>query len=259
MVRGGGERRWRDGLLIIGTVAGLIAAWQALATASAASRAVVPLPLEALRALFQEARNGRLFADTVASVFRVCTGFTLAVAMAVPLGLWLGHRRTARVAFTPLINFFRSISPLAWIPFAILWFGIGDVPAVFLIWMASFFPMLLATVAAVANIPSIYFRVADDYQLRGAELLLKVTLPAIAPSLITGLRLAAGLSWMVVVAAEMIAGRDGLGFAIWDARNGVRMDVLTVNMVVIGVIGVAIDRFLRGMTRFASIRWAYDR
>ena len=159
----------------------------------------------------------------------------------------------------PVVNFFRSLSPLAWIPFAILWFGIGDLPTVFLIFMASFFPVVLATAAAVANIPSVYFRVARDYGFSNNEVLTKVTLPAIAPQVITSLRVTAGLAWLVVVAAEMIAGRAGLGFAIWDARNGLRMDLLVSGMIVIGVIGVVIDRVLLQLTRISSVRWGYER
>jgi NitT/TauT family transport system permease protein len=133
------------------------------------------------------------------------------------------------------------------------------VPAIFLIFMASFFPTVLATAAAVASIPAVYFRVAEDYGFRGAELLTQVTLPAIAPQVITALRVTAGVAWLVVVAAEMIAGRDGLGFAIWDARNGLRMDLLVVGMIVIGVIGVVIDRLLVRLMKLPSVRWGYER
>ncbi len=111
----------------------------------------------------------------------------------------------------------------------------------------------------MAGIPAVYFRVAGDYGFRGAELLTQVTLPAIAPQVITALRVTAGVAWLVVVAAEMIAGRDGLGFAIWDARNGLRMDLLVVGMIVIGIIGVLIDRLLVRFTRWPSVRWGYDR
>jgi len=204
-------------------------------------------------------RTGRLIDDIVASLFRVTTGFGLAALTGIPVGLWLGNHARARVAFLPLINFFRSLSPLAWIPFAILWFGIGDLPTVFLIFMASFFPLVLATVAAVANIPSVYFRVAGDYRFSGTEVLTKVTLPAVAPQVITSLRVTAGLAWLVVVAAEMIAGRAGLGFAIWDARNGLRMDLLVCGMIVIGVIGIVLDRILLQLTKIPSVRWGYER
>ena len=159
----------------------------------------------------------------------------------------------------PADNFFRNLSPLAWIPFAILWFGVGDAPTSFLIFLATVFPIALATVAAVAGIPSVYFRVARDYGLTGSRLLTEVMLPAIMPQVITALRVTAGLAWVVVVAAEMIAGRDGLGFAVWDARNGLRMDLLVVAMVAIGLIGIAIDRLLVRLTRVPSVRWGYER
>src|SRR5213592_4758928 len=107
----------------------------------------------------------------------------LAVVLGVPVGLWLGHHVRSRFALLPGINFFRSLSPLAWIPFAILWFGIGDPPAIFNIFMASFFPLALATTSAVAAIPSVYFRVAEDYGIRGSEMLRRITLPAILPEL----------------------------------------------------------------------------
>jgi NitT/TauT family transport system permease protein len=233
--------------------------WTLLAWLRIFPESVFPSPAAVARGFVEEVRSGRLLDDIVASLFRVTTGFALAVFTGIPAGLWLGHHARARTAFLPLINFFRSLSPLAWIPFAILWFGIGDLPTVFLIFMASFFPLVLATVAAVASIPSVYFRIASDYGFGSIETLTNVTLPAIAPQVITSLRVTAGLAWLVVVAAEMIAGRAGLGFAIWDARNGLRMDLLVCGMIVIGVIGIVIDRILIQLTRIPSVRWGYER
>jgi NitT/TauT family transport system permease protein len=218
-----------------------------------------PSPLDVVHGFIEKATLGTLFDDVVASLFRVTMGFGLAVGLGIPLGLWLGLRVRVRLALLPAVNFFRSLSPLAWIPFAILWFGIGDVPSIFLIFMTAFFPMVLATSAAVAGIPTVYFRVAQNYDIRGRQFLSQVTLPAIAPSVITSLRVTAGLSWVVVVAAEMIAGRDGLGFLIWDARNQLRPDLVVVGMVIIGIIGVLIDRLLVRLTLLPSVRWGYER
>ena len=233
--------------------------WWALSLARVFPEAAFPSPLDVGLGFLEEVRTGRLFNDLVASLFRVTTGFVLAALSGIPLGLWLGQQPRLRLALLPSVNFFRSLSPLAWIPFAILWFGIGDAPAIFLIFMASFFPIVLATLAAVASIPTVYFRVAHDYGFRGTELFRRVTLPAIAPQVITALRVTAGLAWVVVVAAEMIAGRDGLGFAIWDARNGLRMDLLVVGMIVIGVVGVEIDRLLVRLMRIPCVWWGYER
>jgi NitT/TauT family transport system permease protein len=249
----------RVSILAIAAPALLVIAWGALASFGLFPPSLFPHPADVARGFASELRSGRLLDDTVASLFRVGSGFLLAVVLGVPAGLLLGQSARAREAFLPLVNFFRSLSPLAWIPFAILWLGIGDPPAIFLIFMSAFFPIVLSTCAAVANIPSVYFRVARDLGLEGALLLREVTLPAIAPQLITALRVTAGLAWLVVVAAEMIAGRDGLGFAIWDARNGLRTDLLVATMFVIGAIGVVLDRLLVRLQQVPSVRWGYER
>jgi NitT/TauT family transport system permease protein len=237
----------------------MVVAWGLVSWAHLFPTSLFPRPWDVARGVWLEAASGRLLNDTIASLFRVSAGFLLAVALGIPCGLLLGHSARGRQAFLPIVNFFRSLSPLAWIPFAILWLGIGDAPAIFLIFMAAFFPIVLSTTAAVAGIPSVFFRVARDLGISGPRLLTGVTLPAIAPQVITTLRVVAGLSWLVVVAAEMIAGRDGLGFAVWDARNGLRIDLLAAEMLVIGVIGVALDRVLVQLTRIPSVRWGYER
>lgn len=243
----------------LGVLLAVLAFWAGICSLRLFPPSTFPSPAMVVAGFGQEVRSGRLFDDLVASLFRVSAGFLLAVVLSVPFGLWLGHHLRARIALLPAVNFFRNLSPLAWIPFAILWFGIGDRPAVFLIFMSSFFPMALAVIAAVASIPAVYFHVARDYGLSGARLLTGVTLPAIMPQFITTLRVTAGVAWMVVVAAEMIAGRDGLGFAIWDDRNGLRTDLMVCHMVVIGLIGIGLDRLLVQLTRLPNVRWGYER
>lgn len=246
-------------LLPLAVVAALIAVWTAVWASGAFHESAFPSPQAVVKAFGEELRSGRLFNDLITSLFRVSVGFGLAVLLGVPLGLWMGQKLAARAAFLPIINFFRNLSPLAWMPFAILWFGVGDASAIFLIFLAAFFPVILATMAAVAGIPAVYFRVAQNYGITGLERLTQVTLPAILPQVITTLRVTAGLSWLVVVAAEMIAGRDGLGFAVMDSRNGLRTDLLVVEMIVIGLIGVVLDRLLVQLTKIESVRWGYER
>jgi len=227
----------------------LLAAW------SAAASRDIPSPVAVGRAFLQEAKSGRLLDDSVASLFRVSVGFGLAALAGVPLGLWMGRSLSARSALLPAVNFLRSISPIAWIPFAILWFGIGDLPAIFIIFLASFLPLALSTMSAAATIPQVYFRVARDYGIPER----KILLPAVLPELITALRVSAGIAWMVVVAAEMIAVRSGLGFLILDARNGLRTDLVIVGMIVIGAIGIGLDRVLARLARISSVRWGFER
>lgn len=218
-----------------------------------------PSPPAVWLGFVSEVQTGRLTRNLIASFYRVGVGFLLAVVLSLPTGLLMGQNERLRAALLPSVNFFRALSPLAWIPFAVLWFGIGDAPAIFLIFMASFFPLCLAVLAAVANIPAVYYQVAQDYQLTGVRMLFEVTIPAIMPQYITSLRVAAGVAWMVVVAAEMLAGKDGLGFAVWDSRNGLRTDLLVCQMFVIGAMGVALDRALVQLTRLPSVRWGYER
>ena len=246
-------------LLPLLVVAALIALWTVVWASGAFHESAFPSPQSVVRGFVEELKSGRLINDLITSLFRVSVGFGLAVLLGLPLGLWMGQKVAARLAFLPIINFFRNLSPLAWMPFAILWFGVGDSPAMFLIFLSVFFPVVLATMAAVANIPKVYFRVAQNFGIDGLERLTQVTLPAILPQIITTLRVTAGLSWLVVVAAEMIAGRDGLGFAVMDSRNGLRTDLLVVQMIVIGLIGVVLDRLLVQLTRIQSVRWGYER
>jgi NitT/TauT family transport system permease protein len=253
------DRRFTGPWLALAGPAALVAVWAVTAELRVFPESLFPTPWAVVRALGAELANFRLVDDAIASLFRVGLGFLMAAGLGVPAGLLLGRSAWARQAFLPMVNFFRSLSPLAWIPFAILWLGIGDPPAIFLIFMAAVFPIVLSTSAAVANIPSVYFRVGRDLGLDGLDLLRQVTLPAIAPHVITALRVTAGLSWLVVVAAEMLAGTDGLGFAVWDARNGLRIDLLAAAMTVIGLIGVAIDRLLVRLMALPSVRWGYER
>ncbi len=240
------------GLVILG-------AWWIASAAGAFPVGTVPSPPEVGTAFAEEIASGRLITDIIASLYRVAWGFTGGVLAAVPLGLVIGRSLATRQALLPWVNFFRSLSPIAWIPFAIVWFGVGDPPAIFILFIAVFFQITLATSAAVATVPKIYYRVAEDMGLSDADLLFKITLPAIMPQLVTALRVAIGVAWMVVVAAEMIAVRSGLGYLIVDARNGLRMDLVVCGMITIGAIGIGLDVLFARLTRIPSVRWGFDR
>jgi NitT/TauT family transport system permease protein len=219
----------------------------------------LPSPGDSLKSFQEEIDSGRLSNNIIASLWRVALGFVMSTGLGIPIGLFIGQYASAKHAFLPVPNFFRFLSPLAWIPFAILWFHIGDLPAIFLIFMATFFPLVLTTISAVANIPGIYFCVAKDYHYKGFERITKVTLPAVLPQLITGLRICYGIAWVVIVAAEMVGCQDGLGYGIWDARNGLRLDIAVSYMLVIGVLGMVIDRLLTQLIKLPNVRWYYER
>lgn len=238
---------------------GLLLIWYFISYINLFPAYALPSPGAVLKSFREEMLAGRLINDVIASLWRVAVGFVISATLGIPVGLWLGQHLHARQAFVPMLNFFRFLSPLAWIPFAILWFHIGDKPAIFLIFMATFFPLVLATMSAVATIPSIYFRVAQDYNYKGIELLTKVTFPAVLPQVITALRVSYGIAWVVIVAAEMVGCQDGLGYGIWEARNGLRLDSAVCYMITIGLLGMGIDRLLTQLTKLPNVRWGYER
>jgi NitT/TauT family transport system permease protein len=246
-------------LLPIAVGAILLAVWWGAHAAGMFPIGTVPAPDEVAIGFGEEIAAGRLFDDIVASLYRVSFGFVAATLFAVPLGLVVGRSAMTRAALLPWINFFRSLSPIAWIPFAIIWFGIGDPPAIFIIFLATFFQLVLATAAASAAVPRVYYRVAEDMGMSKADVLVKVTLPAILPQLSVALRVAIGVAWMVVVAAEMIGVGSGLGFLIVDARAALRMDLVVVGMIVVGTIGIALDWVFSRIARIPSVRWGFER
>lgn len=229
--------------------------WEWLARHSGWNPSVFPGPREAARGMWELIANGTLLKHSVASLFRVTVGFYLAVIFGLPLGIILGWWKTGQTLFNSVIQFLRPISPLAWIPLAMLWFGIGDKPAIFLIFLSSFFPLLLSTINAVNHINSLYFQVASNFNFNKLETGVKIIFPAILPAILPALRISLGIAWLVVVAAEMIAVKSGLGYLILDSRNALRMDYVMDAMIAIGVIGICLDRVISQLSRIKSVSW----
>ena len=246
--------RWIGWLQPIAFIGLLLVLWQFAAAGSATH--ILPGPWETLGGVTDLVRHGLLLKYVTASLFRVTWGFLLAALTAIPLGLTIGWYRRAEMALNPLIQFFRPISPLAWIPIAILWFGVGDLSSIFLIFLSCFFPLLLTAINAVQRIPTVYVNAGRNFGLSPSHVIYRVLYPAALPQLMTGLRITLGVAWIVVVAAEMIEVNSGLGFLIVDARNaGNRYDLVVAGMVIIGVIGLLLDQGMRSLERTKSLRW----
>ncbi|MEO8725407.1 MAG: ABC transporter permease [Acidobacteriaceae bacterium] len=238
-------------------IAGLLIVWQIAADRQSVH--LLPGPWGVAGGIADLLRHGLLLKYVTASLFRVTWGFILAVVLAVPLGLAIGWYRRAEMAFNPILQVLRPISPLAWIPIAILWFGVGDLAAIFLIFLGCFLPLLLTAIQAVQSVPDIYVNIGRNFGLRPFELICRVLFPAVIPQLIVGLRITLGIAWLVVVAAEMIAVNSGLGFLIVDARNaGNRYDLVLAGMVMIGTIGLLLDMGIRSLEHIKSSRWSYS-
>ena len=249
-------QRMKDTLPPIAVIALLIATWW---VAVVATRSMIfPTPWAVVTGVLELLKDGTLWRHIGASLMRVGTGFGLAVCVAVPLGLWMGWVRGAYQTLNPVFQILRPISPIAWIPIAILWFGVGDASPIYLIFISSVFPMIVQTTAGVHTIEKRYLRAAENFDVSRRTLFRQVVIPAVLPQVLVGMRIGLGVAWLVVVAAEMIALRSGLGYMIMDSRNaGNRYDLVIAGMIIIGVIGLSLDGLMRMLERAKWVRWRY--
>lgn len=251
-------RRGESVILPLLVAVGFVFLWHLAVVFSGTT--IFPKPFEVLIGMTELAKQGVLLKYIVASLFRVMSGFLAALAIGIPLGLLLGWFGRAFFAFNPAIQVLRPISPIAWIPVAILWFGVSDMAPIFLIFLASLFPITTASMSAVQNIQLVYLRAARNFGVKRLTLFAKVVFPAALPQIITGVRIALGVAWLVVVAAEMIAVNSGLGYLIIDARNaGMRYDLVVSGMILIGLIGLMLDFMVRRLEHLDEVRWGFNK
>lgn len=215
---------------------------------------LLPGPGESGQALWELVRNGTIWNHVLASLVRVYLGFGLATLVGIPMGMLLGRIRWLESVADPLLQLFRPISPLAWVPLAILWFGIGDISAVMIIFLACVFPTIVHACGATRAVDPKLIKLAHNCGAGPLQLIAHVLLPAALPQMLTGLRLTFGLAWMVVVAAEMVAVQSGLGYLIIDARNALRTDVVIGVMLLIGTLGVMLNSGLCSVERWVHQR-----
>jgi NitT/TauT family transport system permease protein len=236
----------------------LIAIWWIVVTKS--DSPIFPTPWQVVTGAWELVQDGTLGQHIEASLLRVGIGFGLAFLVAIPLGLWMGWVGGAFRTLNPLFQMLRPISPIAWIPIAILWFGVGDLSPIFLIFISSVFPMMVQTTAGVRTIDRRYLRAAANFGVSRWVLFRRVVIPAVLPEIIVGMRIGIGVAWLVVVAAEMIALHSGLGYLIMDSRNaGNRYDLVIASMIIIGVIGLLLDGTTRLLERLKTVKWRYVR
>jgi NitT/TauT family transport system permease protein len=246
----------KQALPSIVVIAVVIAVWWAAVAIT--HSAIFPTPWAVVTGTMELARDGTLWEHIGASLLRVGAGFGLAVLFAIPLGLWMGWVRGAFVTLNPLFQILRPISPIAWIPIAILWFGVGNASPIYLIFIASVFPMIVQTTVGVHTIEKRYLRAAENFGVSRSTLFRRVVIPATFPQIIVGMRIGLGVAWLVVVAAEMIALHSGLGYLIIDSRNaGNRYDLVIAGMIIIGLIGLLLDGCMRMLEGMKTVRWRY--
>lgn len=199
-------------------------------------------PREAFAALWELTSDGTLWPHLVASLKRILVGLALAVVLGVPLGLAIGSSKRFASAATPVAGFIRMISPLSWTPLAIIWFGVGDAPVYFLVAVGAIWPVTLSTAAGVAGLDRRWLLLARSLRASRVETIRTVVLPGIQSDVLTGIRLATGTAWIILVPAEMLGVDSGLGYYILNARDRFAYGELVATILVIGAIGLALDQ-----------------
>ncbi|MDR1872855.1 MAG: ABC transporter permease [Deltaproteobacteria bacterium] len=236
-------------------LAAILAIWEGLIIVGKYPPALLPPPTKVLAGFREIAVSGALVEHVLVTLRRFFMGYLSACALGIALGLVCGWLTRLWAVTEPVVHVLRPISPVAWFPFIVMWFGIGDIPATVIIFISAFFPVLLSTVAATRLINPLYLKVARNFGVKQPLLMSKIILPAIFPNIVTGLHLALGAAWIFMVAGEMLGAQSGLGFLIIDARNGFRTDLVVCAMITIGVLGLIFDRAIVIFERWANRVW----
>jgi NitT/TauT family transport system permease protein len=233
----------------------LIAVWQAAIVIGKYDSVLFPSPIQVWEGILSLIKEGTLIEHFRVSIVRFAAGYLLAVISAILLGLILGRLPLLWGIIDPVVQVLRPVSPIAWSPFIVLWFGIGDIPAIVIIFIAAFFPVLLSTVSAVRKVDNVYLKVAENLEIKGFELLRKIIFPAAFPYIANGLHIAVGTAWIFLVAGEMVGAQSGLGYLIVDSRNSMRLDLVMAGILFIGVSGLLLDKAIGLFEKWINRHW----
>lgn len=231
-----------------------LAVWWAFTHAAAGANSMMAAfqPERLPGAIASLAERGVVLQDAATSLWRLLCGLAIAVAVGFPLGLLIGSAPRFRWASTPPVQFLRMVSPLSWAPVAVALFGVGHAPVIFLVAIAAVWPVALNTASGVAALDPLHVRVARTLGATRPEILRTVVLPSIRPFTMTGVRLALGIAWVVIVPAEMLGVSSGLGYEILNARDRLAYDEMLVVILLIGLIGIALDTLAQWLLRERS-------
>ena len=233
----------------------LLLFWQISAVSGQSGKTNIPTVLEVIDAIKELILSGVLLEDIGISLYRFIIGYLSATFFAIVLGLIFGWFEKVWNIIDPIVQVLRPISPIAWFPFIILAFGIGNLPAIVIIFIAAFFPILLSTVSAVRKIDNIYLKVAENFEIKGIKFIWKIVLPSIFPYIANALHIALGSAWIFLVSGEMVGAQSGLGFLIIDSRNSLRFDMLLAGIIFIGVIGLLLDKIIGKFEKTVNKKW----
>jgi ABC-type nitrate/sulfonate/bicarbonate transport system permease component len=229
----------------------ILGGWEAYTRLAHVDAIFLPPVSAIMRRFIDLFLSGQIIWHAEASLGRLFVGYLLAASVAVTLGLFIGSFRIIRDLLDPVVEMIRPVSPISLIPLAILWFGIGPESKIFIIFMASFFPILLNTIAGVLNTDPLMVRAAQALGANRMRILRTILIPAAAPFVYTGLRISMSIAFVVIIAAEMVAAQSGLGWLILDAQRIFDTPTVFVGIVVISALGFTMDWLMRKGARVA--------
>ena len=231
------------------TALGLLAAWEAVVRLGWTSPVFLPAPTTVLATLWDMILHQDLLLNAAISTLRVWVAFLLAAVMAVPIGMLMSVYRPIGAALEPLIDFVRYLPVPALVPLSIIWFGVGENNKIFLLWLGTFFQLVLMVAEDTTRVPQEYVEVALTLGARPRQILKDVAFRAMAPALLDNLRISLGWCWTYLILAEIVAASSGLGFVIWVARRYMQTPQVMAGVVAIGLIGLVTDQLLRALHR----------
>ena len=246
--RGHGSVRAEISIGVV-TAAAVLLLWETVARAGLIAPQFLPAPSRVLSALWTMTTNQDLLWHAMISSIRVWAAFLIAAAMAVPIGILMSSYRIAGAALEPIIDFIRYLPVPALVPLSIIWFGVGETTKIFLLWLGTFFQLVLLVADDMRRVPHEYVEIAFTLGAKPRHVLRDVALRAMGPTLVDNLRITLGWCWTYLVIAEIVAADTGLGFVIWSARRYVKTPEVMAGVVVIGLIGLITDQLLRALHR----------
>ncbi|WP_321993390.1 ABC transporter permease [Clostridium butyricum] len=232
----------------------ILIVWKIAALSGYIKPYTMPTPEKVIETTGEILRNGQLMSNILASVCRVLEGFVIALILALILGIGIGLSKKLEIFTEITFQILKPIPPIAWIPLAIIWFGIGESSKIFIIVLGAFFPILLNVIDGIKNIDPKYLELEKVYEVKKIKFIKGVILPGALPYIMTGIRVGLGNAWVCVVAAEMIAATKGVGYMLTDGRNLSRPDLVILGMLIIGIIGKIMDDILKKISK-KIIKW----
>ena len=237
------------------TILLFIAAWYAAAELDMINRTLLPSPGEVLSAFITMAISGELTEHVAISMYRIGSGFALGLVTAIPLGLMIARIRLVRAFLEPILELIRPIPALAFLPLAILWFGVGEANKLFIMWFGTFFVIIVSVIEGVYNFDAVYLRVAKNLNANQMQMFVYVLLPGVVPFVLEGMRQAVATAFRIIVSAEMIAAQAGIGFLILNSALFYQTNRVIVGIIVLGFLGMTLDRLLIFITRNVFLRY----